>query len=411
MATKNKIKECVKSTLKFVGYKIVLPMFYQWYARKPIDKKLVVFADHRDRKMPDNFKGLYKMCMENGFQCEFLSGSSFGAAVPRQRRKWEHMRYRFKFMKLFARCKVMFLVEHLDLADIVKKRPETQLVQLWHACGLMKKWGYAVTSQGWGNSAKEKKRYPLYVNQTLSTISSSSPIVRNGYVAAFQCDPSIIKPLGSPRTDIYFDETFRMSAREKVRKMFPEIKKRKIILYAPTFRGKSIPRSYIDRALDYKKLKNSLGEQYVLLTKFHPQMAKKGFLESDRIQGAGFAFDISELLSPEEALCTADILITDYSSIMFEYLFLERPIISYVYDLDKYIQDRGLFLPYDQLAPGPYVFNQEELIEKLQTVDKWFDIERIRAYRKEFMSACDGHSTERIYQYVFGNAQEHEKNA
>ena len=78
------------------------------------------------------------------------------------------------------------------------------------------------------------------------------------------------------------------------------------------------------------------------------------------------------------------------------------------FDIDKYISDRGLFYPYDQLAPGPYVFNQNELLEKLLTVDQWFDVERVREYKKEFMSACDGHSTERIFHYVFCRHQENE---
>ncbi len=82
-------------------------------------------------------------------------------------------------------------------------------------------------------------------------------------------------------------------------------------------------------------------------------------------------------------------------------MLLERPIISYVYDIDQYISDRGIVDPYDELTPGPYVFTQEDLVEKLATVDEWFDLERTRYYRNEFMSACDGHSTERIFNYVF----------
>lgn len=399
--TRNRVKKYAKSVVKYIGFKWMLPLVYKWYARKPIDEKLVVFADLRDREMPDNFLGLYEMCRRNGFRCEVFSGRPYGKMVPIWTRRKEKLKFCFRFMKLFAQCRALFLVEHFPLAYIVTPRVGTDVVQLWHACGLMKRMGYAVTSKSWGASARDLRRYPMHTSYTL--VSSTSPRVAEGYQEAFRCDIKLIKTLGSPRTDIYFNEAFKQNAREKVRDMIPNIGDRKIVLYAPTFRGKSIAKSYIKSKLNYSGLKNALAEKFVFLTKFHPLMASGGFQESDRLQGRDFAFDVSKTLTPEEALCAADILITDYSSILFEYLLLERPIISYIYDIDNYIRDRGLFSPYDQLAPGPYVFTQEEIIEKLQTVSEWFDIEKIRRYKKEFMSACDGHSTERIFRSVFGH--------
>lgn len=398
---KQRIKKKVKNIMKFVGYKWVLPLVYKWHARKPIDKKLVVFADLRDRDTPDNFLSMYDMCTKNGFHCVVLSGRPFGKSVPPQKRRKEKLKFQFQFIRLFAQCRALFLVEYFPLAYIVTPRLGTDVVQLWHACGLMKRMGYAVTSKSWGISEREKERYPMHTTYTL--VSASSSKVCEGYREAFRCSIDIIKPLGSPRTDIYFDEQFKQAAIQKVHSIFPEIGNRKIILYAPTFRGKSISKSYIDYDLHFEDLKKALSEQYVLITKFHPLMAKNGLSESQRLHAQGFVFDATQLLSPEEALCAADIMITDYSSIIFEYLLFDRPVISYIYDLDNYIKDRGLFFPYDQLAPGPYVFTQEELIEKLQTVSDWFDIDRIRRYKEEFMSACDGHSTERIYRHVFNS--------
>lgn len=399
-----KIKEAigtyVRGIVKYIGYKWVFPQVYKWYARKPINEKLAVFADLRDRDMPDNFLGLYHMCQENGLQCEALSGRRFGESVPKWRGRKEKLKFQFRFIKLFAQCRVLFLVEYFPLAYVVSPRTGTDVVQLWHGCGLMKRMGYAVTSGSWGISARELKRYPMHTSYTL--VCATSPRVCEGYEEAFRCGIDLIKPLGSPRTDIYFNEEFRQSARQKVRGMVSDIGDRKIILYAPTFRGDSISTSYINSELDYNGLKSALSGQYVMLTKFHPLMASGGLSESERLQALGFVFDVSGTVTPEEALCAADILITDYSSIIFEYLLLERPVISYIYDIDEYVRDRGLFSPYEQLAPGPYVFTQEDLIEKLQTVTEWFDPKKTQQYRKEYMSACDGHSTERIYRYVFG---------
>lgn len=399
---KGKVIGRLKKIVKYVGYKWILPMAYRWYCHAPQDNRLVVFVDHRRLDIPDNFQGLLKKCIADGFRCEVLTGAQFADTLPKWERRRKKVGFHFQFMKLLAQCQVVFLDDWFPLIDIVSPRRGTQVIQLWHGCGILKRWGYAVHSGKWGKSKREQSIYPDYLHQTLSTVSSTSLKVIEGYRDAFRCDTDIIKPLGCPRTDIYFDEEFKQRAREKVRSMFPEIGERKIILYAPTFRGKSIKSANTKLDFNFTELKNTLSSEYVFLTKFHPLMKKGGLTESKRLQGYNFVFDVTTSLSAEEALCVADILVTDYSSIMFEYYLLERPVISYIYDIDTYDKDRGLFYPYDQLAPGPYIFTQEELVEKLLTVEEWFDVDRIRAYRNEFMSACDGHSTQRIYDYVFG---------
>ena len=396
---KRKIKKNIKEFCKYIGFKMIYPSIYKRKARKPIDSKLVVFADLRDRDMPDNFIGIYNMCKENGCNCIFLSGSMYGENVPQKSKVKAKIKYQITFMKLFAKCRALFLVEYFPLAYLVKPRKETDVIQLWHGCGLMKRMGYAVTSTKWGQSEKQMKRYPMHTSYSL--VCTTSPRVRDGFIEAFRCNPEVVKNIGSPRTDIYFDKEFKFNALNKVRELIPNIKGKKIILYAPTFRGQSIPKSYLDSPIDYFLLKTQLSEDFVVLTKFHPLMAGIGLTETQRLRAKGFVYDVTDLLTPEEALCSADILISDYSSIMFEYLLLERPVISFIYDLDTYISDRGLFAPYDQLAPGPYVFDQDELTKAILTVDEWFDVERIREYKNKFMSACDGHSTERIYKYFF----------
>lgn len=394
-----RIKKVIKNIMKFITYKWVLPIAYKWYSLKPIDNKLVVFADQRDREIPDNFISLHALCVERGYRCVVLSGKSLRKSQSFIKRIMERAKYCLNFMKLYSQSRAVFLVEQFPLADIVKPRKGTDVVQLWHGCGLMKCMGYAVKGNSWGASEKELKRYPIHTGYTL--VCSSSPLVSKGYQKAFHCDPDIIKPIGNPRTDIYYDEEFRKASVKKVHELFPGIGNRKIILYAPTFRGKSVSKSYIEFEMDFRKMKAVLGTEYVFMTKFHPLMAKGGLGESAHLRGPGFVYDATKVLSPEEALCAADILVTDYSSIIFEYMLLERPIVSYIYDIDSYCSDRGLFYPYDQLAPGPYTFNQEELVEALSTVGEWFDVNKIRKYRKKFMSGCDGHSTERIYHMVF----------
>lgn len=396
---KNKLKARINRIKKYVGFKIFLPSLYKRAAKKPIDEKLVVFADARDREMPDNFVGLWELCEKNGYTCVEHSGRVYGKECEPRLIKKMKFKYRCDFMKLYARAKVVFLVEAYDLAYLVKQRPETQLIQLWHGCGLMKNFAYAASSKSWGISERDKKMYPMHQNYNL--VCTSSERVRYGYHLAFQNDFNTIKAIGNPRTDIYFDENFKASIRNKVLELHPEIGNKKKILYAPTFRGKSVPKSFIKKMINYSTFKEELGEEYVLMIKFHPLLAKGKITEKDRLLNFGFIVDVTDELSPEEALCAADMLISDYSSIMFEYMLLERPIISYIYDIEEYAGGRGFFDKYEKLVPGPYVMNQEKLLEAIKTVDEWFDINRVRKYKEKYMSACDGHSTERIFNYVF----------
>lgn len=393
------VRSKAKGGLKFVVYKWLLPLLFRWYSRRPVDEKLVLFADHRNRDMPDNLAKMYEICQARGYHCVAFTGKPFARSVPKWKRRKEKAKFFLRFIRLYAQCGVLFLAEYFPLAYIVKARAETQVVQLWHGCGLLKRMGYAVSGGKWGLSETNRRRYPMHTNYTL--VPTSSPYLRDGYMEAFRCDAEVIRPLGVPRTDIYFNKDFVAKAKEKVRALFPGIGDRKIILYAPTYRGRSIAGSFLQCNLDYGELKRRLSEQYAMVTKFHPLMARGGLTEADRASASGFVYDASGKLTPEEALCAADILISDYSSIMFEYLLLERPMISYIYDIDAYTRDRGFFFPYEETLPGPYVLDQKDLADKLLSVADWFDIERTRAYRNRYMSACDGHSTERIYDYIF----------
>lgn len=398
-----KIRKRIRKYVKYINFKIVVPIVYRWYCFQKKNDKLVLFADLRARDTHENFVGLMKLCEENGYEPIAINGKGYGPGVPKRKAMRERIKFQNRFLKLYAQCRALFLVEYFPLADSVKPRNNTEIIQLWHGCGAMKTMGYAGSSKGWGVSDKEKKCYPMHRYYSLVPISSGN--LSWVYEEAFQVSSDIVKGLGMPRTDIYFDKEYVANARANLLKHFPEIGDRKVILFAPTFRGKSVKKSFYKVNIDFTQYKKVLSDKYVFVTKFHPLMANGGLSASMKVKGADFVFDATYVLSPEEALCAADVLIGDYSSIGFEYLLLERPIVAYIPDLDNYLSDRGLFYPYEQTMPGPYAFTPEELLEHLATVDEWFDIEKTRRYREKFMAGCDGHATERIFHYVFDKDQ------
>ena len=197
--------------------------------------------------------------------------------------------------------------------------------------------------------------------------------------------------------DIYFNPDFVSSAREEMLKKFPQIGDRKIILYAPTFRGNSILKSYMDLKLDIERMNAELSDDFVLLYKLHPQTAKRFSLSAEeREKYENFVFDISKDVRIDLAMCAADMLISDYSSVIFEYSLLSRPMIFFAYDLEEYDRDRSFYNKYEDFVPGPIVRDTEGIISAVRQAQSGFDSAEIENFRNYFMDACDGHSTARI---------------
>ncbi|MEE0980166.1 MAG: CDP-glycerol glycerophosphotransferase family protein, partial [Acutalibacteraceae bacterium] len=187
--------------------------------------------------------------------------------------------------------------------------------------------------------------------------------------------------------------------REELLKAFPAIGNRKIILYAPTFRGNSPEESYNDQPLDYAFLKETLGKDYALVLKLHPFTAKKYKLtEEQEKQFGDFVFDASNSISVETALCAADYLVADYSSLVFEYALLDKPMIFFAYDLEKYKHDRSFYFEYESFVPGRIVMTNEEIAASI--LSDSCQQEKIADFRKKYMSACDGKCIERIAEYA-----------
>jgi len=220
----------------------------------------------------------------------------------------------------------------------------------------------------------------------------------------------VIKPLGVPRTDVFFDPDFVASTRHVLLNRFPQIGERKIILYAPTFRGDSILESYNENKLDFIKMKEALGDEYVVVLKLHPRTAEMMHIPSHVKEIVGdFVFNATRSVPIETALCAADIVISDYSSLVFEYSLLERPMLFFAYDLKEYDAARSFYFKYEDFVPGPIVTDTQQVIDAIQNIETSCDMNKVRQFRADYMSACDGHSLERIAREVFGDAVEAEK--
>ncbi len=376
---------------RYLLYYRIWPSVYRCAARKPIDEKKVLLVANRT-SLTDNLAAIKPELENRGMYCvELLAPAGAGSISGRI----AEFRRNIEFQREYATSKLVFVEDAFLPLFANHPREGTRVIQLWHACGAFKKWGYSTADLKWGADRKSLERYPIHNTYTDVTVSASGVV--KYYAEAFNCSQDIIKPLGVPRTDVYFDPSFVASARDEILKIHPEIGQRKIILYAPTFRGNSILKSYMDLRLDIERMSEALSDEFVLLYKLHPQTAKRFTLdEEERRKYSNFVFDISSDVRIDTAMCAADMLISDYSSVIFEYSLLVRPMIFFAYDLEEYDRDRSFYNKYEDFVPGEIVRDTEGIINAVKAAQNSFDGQRVESFKEEFMNACDGHSTERI---------------
>ncbi len=397
MNLKGSIRNIAKHIYKTGTLKLEYPLRYRMAARRPVQKGKVVFLEVRQPELTDSFTRLYQtlekqggrelktICLREGMANRHVVRRNALAAIPD-----------------IADAEWIFINDSCYFLSGLPLRPETKVIQLWHACGAFKKFGYSTADKTFGVSTAELDRYPVHRN--FSYVTVSSPDVRWAYAEAFHMDEERILATGVSRTDIFYDMDARAAARQSfeeylIRRGMPaggEGMQKKILLYAPTFRGK-VAQAVSPDVLDFEKMHRVLGDDWIFICKHHP-FVKHPPVIPDACRR--YAFDVSKELDIQQLLMVCDVCISDYSSLIFEYSLLERPMLFLDYDLEEYYEWRGFYYSLEDLTPGPIVRNTEEVIEYLQHLEERFDLEKVRAFRKKFMSSCDGHATERILQLM-----------
>jgi len=201
--------------------------------------------------------------------------------------------------------------------------------------------------------------------------------------------------LGLPRMDYFFEMDEHQMLKKRFFAEYPELKHKKLILYAPTFRGKAQQTSTFDFSVDFHMLKKSLGDHYAVLVHLHPYMNGKIDQHGEFFR---FVYQLGDHYSIEEILILSDLLITDYSSIIFDYSILSRPIAFYAKDLNSYRLERDFYYQYEEFVPGPIFDDSEELA--LWIIKEEFDFQKIVEFRKRFLPDCDGKVSKRVVQQI-----------
>ena len=224
---------------------------------------------------------------------------------------------------------------------------------------------------------------------------SSAEICRF-YAEGFGIDEKNVKPLGVPRTDDFFKEEYKAEIRQTLYEQYPVLKGKKVILFAPTFRGNGAGSAYYPfEKFDAGTLLKELGEDYILIIKHHPFVVQEHPVdEGVRSQ----ILDLSKESEINDLLFITDILITDYSSVIFEASLLNIPMLFYAFDLEEYVVNRDFYYPFKNFVPGKIVRRQAEIIQSVRGEE--YEQEKIESFKHRFFDDLDGRSSERVADFV-----------
>lgn len=286
-----------------------------------------------------------------------------------------------------ATSKYIFLNDNFLPLSKLKLNKESLVIQLWHAEGVFKKFGFAVKQEEKVRQ-REKK-----ANEKTDYVICSSKAVVPFYAEAFGVKENKVLPLGSARTDYFFKKGNEEKAKKRLWDIYPETKNKKLILYAPTFRDTEKENKEILSHLNIKALKASLKEQYAVLIKLHPQI-------NTGVKNTEGAIDVTDFDDVRQLVLACDVLITDYSSICMDFSLLSKKTVFFPYDLEKYCADRNFYFDYASYVPGKIATSAEEIA---QIIKEPFDRERNDKFKSFNFDFEDGNSAKRIVDFLKNN--------
>ncbi|XZH79350.1 CDP-glycerol glycerophosphotransferase family protein (plasmid) [Clostridium perfringens] len=347
-------------------------------------KNKITFATYRTTELDGNFKFIYNKINEDNldYKCNMLFKKYNSSLLG----KADYLLHMISAGYHMATSKFFIIDDYYFPVYAIKPRKENKFIQVWHACGAFKKFGYSVIGKGYGASDDYIEDIPIHSNYDVVLVSSKEVIPY--YAEAFNMDAGKILPIGVPRTDIFFDMEEKYRIEKNFFDKYPDLKNKKIILYAPTFRGRGQTTVSFDMTLDFDMISKNLKEDEVMVLKMHP------FVKARIDSKWRNIIDLSDSMDINELMIMSDLLITDYSSVVFEFSLMDKPIIMYSPDREEYIKERDFYYEYEEFVPGPIVNNTKELISKLNS-DGW-DTKKVSKFKEKFFDYRDGKSTERF---------------
>lgn len=367
--------------LKIWGFRRVFNLFTH-FAKKNGD--IILFASGSRAEIGGNEKVIYDRMVERGLDSKFKFRFDFKASISVNR----SIPAMIRFAYYLATSDIILVDDYYPDIYFVDYPKHIKILQVWHACGAFKSVGFERLGKS-GAPAFNTKIHKCYTHVPVSSYHSA---LHNA--EGFAIDIKKFYPVGIPRTDIFFDEEYKKKTRAEMLEVFSECKEAKTVyMYAPTFRGDNANNAYFpfDR-LDFESWGKFLEEtDSLLIVKLHPFVKRKVEIPE---QYKHRILDASSYREVNDILFIVDVLITDYSSIIYEMSLLKKPMLFFAFDQKHYEATRDFYEPYEDLVPGKIVHNFDDLMTALRNKD--YEFEKMDGFIKKNFTYTDGKSTDRV---------------
>ncbi|MGB9979575.1 CDP-glycerol glycerophosphotransferase family protein [Methanobacterium sp.] len=378
---------------KRVSYSIMAAFFYLGYLFPVNNRKILLIMTHDDSD-EGNVGSIYRYFQKQDPNLIFKKVTRKNYTFQINKNLFMNLIYMFVVVPYhIATSRTIFMDNVFLPFSAIKIKKNTQLVQLWHGTGAIKKFGLD-SEEGW------VKKLAVNTNKNTTHFIVGSRWMKNIYKTAFEAEDSKAFNTGCPRTDLFFDKAIIQEKKDEFHNSYPELSNKKIILYAPTFRDEEYNEGELKIHLDIDELISNLDDTYVLGLRFHPRIA-------DKVNLNGYStghyknrvFDFSHYDKLNTLLICCDILITDYSSIIYEYALMKKPMIFYSYDLNEFEKSsRGFYENYKTVVPGPIAFKTEEILNLIKNYP--VDSYNLDKFLGIYLENCDGKSRSRLYKLL-----------
>ncbi|MEE0706772.1 MAG: CDP-glycerol glycerophosphotransferase family protein [Adlercreutzia sp.] len=295
----------------------------------------------------------------------------------------------FRQVFYLATSKAVVLDSYCIAVSLLGDTIQAPVVQIWHALGNMKKFGFTALDSEEGRNPEMARL--LRMHEGYDAIAVSSLSFRDDFAAGFDADPSLLFEAPLPRTDLLTSQDSRDSRRATLLQQYPQLRGKKTVVYCPTFRKSPSPNTdqamtALVKAVDFSR--------YNLVYKPHPVTTQ--VIEDSRV--------LTLRGNDPDPLFVADYVISDYSTVIYEAGLLDVPVYLYAYDWNTYSQKRGMNIDLERDVPTLFTDDPQKIMAAIEGDE--FDFETYREFTRANVAVVPGATcTDNLCQHIAAMAQ------
>lgn len=388
------MKAKIKSLIKWM----VLRFYDVCMVVCPVRKDTILFESNMGRNYTGNPKAIYEKMIEQGM--DYLYHIVFvleDVDTPIPGNVYKIKKNRLKYLYYMATAKVW--VSDSRMPAFIRKRKGVTYIQTWHGTPLKKLALDMDDVVMAGETTIENYKKSFYENtRTWDYLISQNHFSTEIFRRCFAFDKTMLE-IGYPRNDTLLNNNYPEHIIELKQKLNLPLDK-KIILYAPTWRDDEFygnGKYKFSPKLDFDMAREQLQDEYVMIVKYH-------YLIMDNIDWSGyrgFIYDYDLTYDIADLYLVSDYLITDYSSVMFDYSLLKRPMFFYAYDLEKYKNElRGFYFDFIEEVPGPISQTTNQLLSDIRSYDAQNYASKYKAFHDKYNHVDDGNASQNVVQLI-----------